>query len=804
MRTRIGSQQASIQDPVAPSLRAEERRPNKRIQQESVSSRRSISQAQEACVASVPSGSPRRNQCCATPEIFQTIVVGIYHPAAGFYNPDLAAFSQDDFFQFAYYLKNPVDVRRAPKIRVVEVKLPPGETLTIRDAAVDTEGDEEEPWGLSWSFDGRTTYVYVYEPGRKIRLRGFIMFQNALHDLKILRAMGVDTSAEAFEYGDTMVRLYNLRLEPQGLKPAAYRHLGLVMYDFESVVRPHFDVQALAYLREAVRFKYPKPDPEPLEDYAKRKWRLYKPWDAKRRIKAVLTSWAKGGGKTKKGEPIKLEKKWADLGEDFQTQIRMRMKRLPFPSFSIFRVPRKQAVHYSGIDAAATKLLDQKLIPLITAKKLEKVYEMDRRYLPFVDKMQETGMRVDVPLLRDLELHLEEVREVARGKVQKLVGDRWFNPGSDDQVGRWLYRVRGIPIMKYTKGGVSGEGVGSTSAVTMKMIQGYHKEDLEVVEFTKLIREYRESDKYLGTFVQPIFSYMRQDKRGNWRIHPNFRVTRVVSGRNSSHEPNVMALPTRTALGNRIRSCFVAEDGYLIIAVDASQIELRTMAHHCQDPRMMRAFEMNEDLHALTASLIFNVSLNKVTKIQRYVAKTINFAVMYGISAKALLEQMYKADIFDFSLEDCRRFIDEWFRIYGSVRKFLQRVWYQAERDGFVRDMWGRMAYVPNLRIQDQQMREAAQRLAGNMPIQGGARGLVKRAQTRVHDYLVEMGHYKDESVRPWLDLHDEVDMEVREDLAQDILKTTVKFFQADQHLFRVPIKAEGGVGKSWAEAKAA
>jgi DNA polymerase-1 len=184
-----------------------------------------------------------------------------------------------------------------------------------------------------------------------------------------------------------------------------------------------------------------------------------------------------------------------------------------------------------------------------------------------------------------------------------------------------------------------------------------------------------------------------------------------------------MAFPTRTALGAMIRRCFVAAEGYTIVSVDASQIELRTMAHHCRDRRMRGAFENNEDLHALTASIIFRIPLDKVTKVQRYVAKTLNFAIMYGISAKALLEQMFKADIFDYTLDDCKRFISEWFKIYGSVRIFLESVWKSAEKNGYVRDMWGRIAYVPNLRVGDDQMREAARRLAGNMPIQGGARG---------------------------------------------------------------------------------
>lgn len=1022
------------------------------------------------------------------------IILSIVHPAAGFYRPELAAHSQDDVLRLAYLLQNPVDPKRAPKIKVVQVDRMPKKII---GAAVDTEGLEDEPWGLSWSFDGITTYVFIWDGDPITTIFDDITFHNALHDLVILRAMGVDTSR--ISYGDTMVKLYLRQLEPQGLKAAAYRHLGLKMDSFDDVVRPHFNTAALDYFQRASKIKFPRPRAVAVCDYTKRRWRLYKPWDAGRRIGTVLKSWAKDGIETR------LEKKWKDLGEDYQQDIEMKMVER-FPSFSIFQVPKKQAVQYSGIDAAATKLIDKPLDALLTQHKLRDVYETDRRYIPFVDKMQETGMRVEVPMLRDLEIELEDLREKARDKVQRIVGDRWFNPGSDDQVGRWLYKVKGLPILKYTEG-----GDGSTSLVTLKMLQGYHgKDDSDVMAFTSGVREYRETDKYLGTFIVPIFEYMKRDRNGDWRIHPNYRITRVVSGRSSSHDPNVMAFPTRTKLGKKIRMCFRAAHGYSIVAVDASQIELRMMAHLCRDRRMRDAFEQGLDLHAITASELFKIPLDKLMQkprpaaqeAQRYVAKcfhpdtevltrsgwkkiptvapgeevlqampqgdgkisfswavpteiyttrhpagslvhfksegidlrvtpdhrmlmqdcgdrwqvqlaeglqvhgriknagelkvpgnhaarpwytrlvllavatqadgsysgdkirfgfkkerkvarllkllpkgqfiyrkadngvhwftlnktltvkikalldsdktlpwswldlpyivrlaavkelrywdghratrwthfryfsgirknldvaqalaatvgfktrqrvgelsvkvndytqlrqvrrarvkytgevaclsvpssfvlvrdggvpvitgqTINFAVMYGITSRALLEQLYKADIFTYSLGDCQRFINEWFKLFGAVQVFLRGVWDKAERDGFVRDMWGRMCYVPNLRVGDDRMREAARRLAGNMPVQGGARGLVKRAQIRTHDWLSQEGRY--EWARPWLDMHDELTSEVRCDMAQEFAVQVQAFFCADQDMMRVPIKAEFGVGPSWAEAK--
>jgi DNA polymerase-1 len=420
---------------------------------------------------------------------------------------------------------------------------------------------------------------------------------------------------------------------------------------------------------------------------------------------------------------------------------------------------------------------------------------MDRRALRFVDRMQEVGLRVDVDRLVELELDLEEMREERARDVRRVVGDRWFNPGSSDQVAKWLYSGKGLPVLRYTE-----SGRGSTSDESLQMLRGYHAGDPDVRAFLDAEQAYREADKCLGTFVRPIFHFMERDAVGDWRLHPRFRVTRVVSGRNSSHDPNVLAFPTRTKLGKRIRKCFVAREGFVLLSCDASQIELRVMAHHSRDPRMRRAFADGEDLHALTTTLIFKIALDEVAKWpeKRYVSKTINFAVMYGISAQALLEQLYKAGIFDFTLRDCESFIREWFAAYPSVRRYLEALWGRAEVDGFVRDMWGRICYVPNLRVLDGSLRESAQRLAGNMPIQGGAHGLVKRAEIRTLDWIEENGLR--EEVLPWLQIHDELLLEVREGRVKEIAGVVEEIMTADQAMVSVPIVANSKAGKSWGE----
>lgn len=746
-------------------------------------------------VHGIPHHSPR------TP----AVVVPCYHPAAGFYDPGKAADSQQDFLQFAYYLKNPVKLRLVPKIRVVLHDTAP---RVIRDAAIDTEGLEGEgaagPWGLSWSIDGRTAHVWLYAPGKRPpKLAGFILFHNALHDLKILRAMRISTAG--LRYGDTMVKLFDLQLEPQGLKAAAYRHRGLKMSSFDEVTRPSFNEAAIAWLREAAAGEYSKPEPMPITDYKQRRWRLYKPQSVGRRMKNAITAFEKEQAGRAAGvipdKPIKLEKRWAEIGltdwVDLTTESQAAATAAvgrPFPEFSLHIVPKRKATIYSGTDAAATMLIDGPVTDMLDSRGLAAVYEMDRRALPFVDRMQEVGMRVDPDKLAELEADLAATREAKAKRVRSIVGDRWFNPGSGDQVAAWLYSYKGLPILKETD-----TGRGSTSDAALQMLRGYHAQDEDVAAFLTGVQDYREADKILGTFIRPMFADMRRDDVGDWRLHWDFRITRVVSGRLSGR---LLTIPVRTPAGKRLRNCFVARAGFVIVDADLSQLELRIGAHYSKDRRMRDAFESGEDLHALTASIIFKVLLSAIGKdsAQRYVAKTINFAVFYGITARALLEQLYQAGVFDYTLEDCERFIREWFKIYGSVRDFQRRLWEQAAKDGFVRTLWGRICYVPNLRVMDEKLMEAARRLAANFPVQGSGSDTTKRAEIRVHDWIEDAG-LRDE-VRPWLQMHDELVLEVREGLAGEVRKMLGAAMVADQRMFSVPIKAEAKVGASWGEAK--
>ena len=711
------------------------------------------------------------------------LVVGAYHVAAGFYSPATAALCQDDLSRVAYYLHNPPEVL-TPPVPVIEEHHPDSLGASEVGGAIDTEGLVEDAWGLSVS-SGIRPWGSVIVGGHP-RLKGTVTFHHALHDLPVLRALGVDTAG--LDYHDTMLMAFALQLEPQGLKALALRHLGLRMKEFPEVVRPHFDRAALAFLKEAALHTYPEPKERAIEDLAQRRWRVGRPHGAGRRILSILLSWAKQEDPEK---PFKLEEAWEALPEEYRALAEDRVGR-PFPRFSIHCVPRAEAVAYSGTDAVATNLVKPKLGALLDQRGLRRIYEMDRRALPFVDRLQETGMRVDLERLRVLEADLEAAKDKHIRTLRRIVGDRWFNPGSDDQVAKWLYQVRGIPVLKWTDG-----GQGSTSEDSLKLIRGYQGQDPEVAAFVTGVDEYREASKYLSTYVRVLFEKVRRDKAGDWRLYPELKATRVVSGRLSGW---ILTFPTRTDLGRRIRSCFTAARGWVVLSVDLSQIELRVMADHSCDPRMVRAFGRGEDLHVLTTSLIFKVPIAKVKKgsPQRYAAKTINFAVMYGISPRALLEQLYKEDIFDFTLEDCATFIREWFGAYPAVMEYLRACWKRAEKDGYIEDHWGRRRYLPNIRLDRGDLKGKAQRDAGNLPIQGGAHGCVKAVEPELLAYVDASAG----ALEPWMQYHDEFVLHVKQSEAPRVAEDVKAMMVGGASWLSVPVKADAGWGPSWGEAQ--
>jgi uracil-DNA glycosylase family 4 len=749
----------------------------------------------------------------------KVLIVPCYHPAAGFYEPLNSGRCQYDIHQVAKAAKGevaPHHVREIPTSRMHEFPHYRSGDVQIREGdGVDTEGTSRRPSLISWATTAESgnTFSVVARVNTNVTLSptlpSRVTFHFALHDLPVIRAMRGDTSN--LEVDDTMVMAFELGgIEPQGLKPLAFRHLGIQMTEYAEVVKPYFDRAVRSYIMKLLDTKLPakgktvwverkNPKTGEIED------KLYTPKPPRERF------WSVAAAATKGGDPVKV---WKDLPDSYRELAEKNLPGERFPVFSqaLELVPEEKVVKYAGADAWATKKLAPILLKKLDEYGVREAYEVDRKSLRYVDLMQSEGLPVNVERTRELSKTLEERLEATRKKMVKGIGRR-FNPGSTDDVAEILYHDFRLTVPKLTDGGDP-----STDKKAIQILRGRAKFEIEyeedrkrAIDFLDSLISYRETQKNKSTYVDVILRTAKETQEGGgqtgWRIFPVLKNTRVASGRLSSgsigseDSLNVLAMPTRTEEGKKIRDLFEAPDGWEYLSADLSQIELRVMAGFSRDKRMLRAFQRGEDLHILTTSMIFGIEKEKIDKHspQRFVGKLLNFAIMYFISARALLEQLNANGIYDYSLKDCEKFIAEWFKMYSGVRAFLEWCWEEAEKTGVVRDWMGRLRWVPNIRLPGGPMKEAAKREVGNHPIQSGAHEQVKLAEIELLPWMQK----NREIVRPVLQIHDELLCLAKKGHQKKVAARVVAaMVKGAEKRFGVPVKADSSWGRTWAQAK--
>ena len=736
------------------------------------------------------------------------LVIPCTHPAAGFYDPSAAARCQEDLGAVAATI-------RGEKKAWEEVELPESELVEhpsprsaypvpIPGSALDTEGSVWKPQMISWASPSGS-YVSRWTVGCGAPLLpSRLTMHYALHDLAVLRAMGAD--ADPIDYDDTMLMAFDLmgggqdntgedRASPLGLslKNLAYRELQVRMQDFKDLVRPYYNKRVASWIDDLLdRELPPKSETELKAGTGKNKGKLvfYTPQPPRRRFGAVLLEAITGG------EP---EKRWWDLPESMRKLGEERMgERFPTISTAIELVPEKKAVKYAGADAWTTRKLEGIYRERLKERGLERVYEIDRKALPFVDEFIRNGMPYSKERVVALRTELEEKQERLTRELRKLVGNRGFNPGSRDDVAEFLYRKHKLVAPKETKGGQESTDAKSIAILRAQVGQeetGSGKTREEVIHFLDCTLAYREAQKMRGTFVR----YVEEETKAltTERLHPSdISYTRVMSGRLSGM---LLTFPQRTELGSRLRALFVAGKGKRILSLDYSQLELRIAAELSGDPTMKRAFKEGQDLHDLTGSALFKTKDPTRLKKTRPVSKQVNFSTLYGISDRALWEKFALAGIFDYTVRQCQGFIDGWFELYSGIVEYQRRLWKDAEKTGEVRDWCGRVRYVPNIRIPEGSLKAEARRDVGNFPIQAGGRELVKIAEGELVPWLRRVRGL----VSPILDIHDEllfeVDEEVVEEAADEVQKVMLR---EGRERFEVPIEVGRHWGGDWAEAK--
>jgi DNA polymerase-1 len=443
---------------------------------------------------------------------------------------------------------------------------------------------------------------------------------------------------------------------------------------------------------------------------------------------------------------------------------------------SFAQVIVKDACDYSCEDVDFTLRLKESFSPKLSLLSLEKLFfEVELPLIEVLADMEMTGVSIDSTHLNKLSHKMKGQLDGLTSQIYDLAG-REFNINSPQQLSQVLFEdLKLSPVRKTAK----RTGL-STDIGVLEILAKEHP-------LPGLLLEYRQLSKLKSTYVDTLPKLVNQRTK---RIHTSFNQTVTATGRLSSSDPNLQNIPIRTDLGKQIRKAFVPRDkNHLLLSADYSQVELRILAHFSQDHTLMNAFKKGEDIHNRTASEVFGVRIDRVTKEQRAIAKTTNFAVIYGVSAYGLSQQT------DMSVQESAMFIDVYFKRYPKVKEYIEQMIELTQKQGFVTTLLGRRRYIPEINSSNRQKREFAERTAINTPIQGSAADLIKVVMIDIHKTLKKF------KSRMILQVHDELVFDVHKDELDEV-KDMVKDKMENTVDLEVPVKVDIGVGKSWLEAK--
>lgn len=416
------------------------------------------------------------------------------------------------------------------------------------------------------------------------------------------------------------------------------------------------------------------------------------------------------------------------------------------------------------------QLLRQEMPP-----ELEALYtDLEKPVAQVLTQLESDGIRIDSAFFKDLSGKFLEKLAAIETTIHQLAGEV-FNVNSRDQLETILYDKLQLASGKKTK--LTGKR--STAVSALEPL-------IEEHPIVAQILEYREIAKLRGTYLEPLPN-MVNPKTG--RLHTVFNQLGTATGRVSSINPNLQNIPVRTSIGREIRKGFIAADGCQLLSADYSQIELRILAHITQEDNLVRGFQNNEDIHRATAAAILQIPLAEVTTDQRRGAKAINYGILYGMGAHRLSRDE------GISHSEAKAFIEGYFAAYPGIKDYLETTKTHCREHGYVQDLFGRRRYIPDINSKMFNVREAAERAAINMPIQGTAAGIIKRAMIDLAPLLQPYG------AKMLLQVHDELVLEVPETALSEV-SGLVKQTMENAFPLSVPLGIGLGVGRSWFDAK--
>ncbi len=443
---------------------------------------------------------------------------------------------------------------------------------------------------------------------------------------------------------------------------------------------------------------------------------------------------------------------------------------------SLADVPVEAAVIYGGERADLAGQLAPLFREMLATEQLAGVYEtLELPLVPVLIAVERAGVRIDGPALAGQSHRLEQELKQRTAQIYEAAGGE-FNIGSPKQLSDVLFDKLQLPVLKRT-------GTSRAPSTAMEVL-----EELALAhELPRMILEWRALMKLKGTYIDALPQLVNPD---TGRVHTCFNQAVAATGRLSSSDPNLQNIPIKTPLGREIRRAFIADPGNVLISADYSQIELRVLAHLAGDETLIEAFRRGDDIHDQTAQRVFGPTSGMDPHKRRSIAKMINYALLYGKTAFTLAKDI------GVTPQAAQEFIDSYFAGFPRVRAFIDRTLEEARVSGVVKTMYGRRRLVPELNSRNGQIRSAAERVAVNLPIQGSAADIMKRAMIDVHAALASYPQ-----ARMILTVHDELLFEVPEAQASQIAEVVRERMQSATPLV-VPLTVDVGIGPNWKEAK--
>jgi uracil-DNA glycosylase family 4 len=710
---------------------------------------------------------------------YTTVVVPIYHPAAGMRSTTLMELIRQDYEALGRAIRHETLPRPYPPTTTIVSCADFAHFPTERPdvIAIDTETlPDGSPWCLTYCLDDvvyRGRIVFPNDTDALGKLNNLVsnpsvttVLHNALYDLGVLARMGVYPAT----VHDTMVMSYLLQDLPLGLKPLSYRLVDMKLRQYLDVTAQAQQEKSLEYLLTASEL--PWPDPEQILVWDRGQPKIKKPQNISRKIARLLKAYSEDPA-------YDLASKWHAIDI---TGGRGQVEDLlgPMPEASLEGVDRSDAIQYACTDAVAT----YKIYPILRARldqmQLWDTFNRDMAMAPVVAEMMKTGILLDTDALRSLDSELEEKKSSVEMQIQDLTqSSKHLNLASTQQVARTLFNLGVYPNPKL-----------STDSKTLDLYRGKHP-------IVNLITKYRELDKLQTTYTRPL----QHQPSTDGRVHSRFSTTNTATGRLASSKPNLQNIPTRTPEGRRIRDAFIAPDGCSLASLDYSQIEMRCMAHVAEDQTMIQMFLDDLDIHSETAARMFKIPIDQVDKsTHRRPAKSVGFGVAYGMGPKGLQDQMRSQGV-EYSERECQDLIMSWFGVYPKIFEYMDRTRAEARRYGLVRDYFGRYRLVPEVMSVHQRIVNAGLRQAGNFPIQSMAQQIIKQAMVDLIPIYTEFRQGDRYRCHIILQIHDELVWEISDDILEMAVPVIQSTMESAVELC-MPTPVDYNIGHNWGELK--